>query len=151
MNGDVLRTRRAELTARHEKLLAEHERLTAQIELLDELLAVPVPAEVAPAKESPAPKAAPRPEPATGGGEGKPSGEKPSANPHKPLPFADVGRILLSLPKATQSQLADLLQCHPQKVRATLEHHNLFFRRVEPTNVRSPWELTDEGRRELAG
>lgn len=152
-----------------EHLLTLRAKLSAKLELIDELLGAPAaglltavptppsaPAPATPPPSAPAthaevpafPKAPPRPRadppdpPAVSGG------SKPTTTGYKLLPFGDVGRLLESGPKS-QKDLADALECHPMRVRATLEHHTLLFEKVDHANRLSKWRLTEEGLDEL--
>ena len=142
----------------HAQLTAKRHRLQAQIELIDEVLSQSQSAETAhtttvaavataavsasaPPTQKPVAEAPPRP---------KAPSPKPAGGNHRVLTFQEVAQHLADGPKGI-GYLRDKLRSDPKTIKKCLEKHNLLFRKAYPLDRLSPWELTDEGRKELAG
>jgi hypothetical protein len=137
--ADVLRRKRA--------------KLVGQLEFIDELLA-----EMAEGSDPPAGAVSPRvATPATA--PARPAAPKadPSAPASERRPRAvgkigppDVARHLAGGPRPL-GELAAVLDVTGPTVKAVLEANPGWFRKAQPDNRLSPWELTEAGRRESGG
>lgn len=136
-----------------EQLQAMRIEYRAKLELLDTILgshavnyalsqtAPPLSLSPAAAAAALAAEAPPRP---------KAESPKPTGGAHRVLTFQEVGQHLADGPKGI-GYLRDALRSDPKTIKKCMEHHNLLFRRSNPDDRLSPWELTEEGRKELAG
>jgi hypothetical protein len=75
---------------------------------------------------------------------------RPTGGNHRVLHFAEVAKHMADGPKGI-GYLRDVLRSDPKTIKKCLEKHNLLFRKAFPLDRLSPWELTEEGRKELAG
>jgi hypothetical protein len=129
MTADVLRRKRADLLAR--------------IAFIDELLA-----EMGLAEDSPPEPAKP---PAVKDGRASaPKVARPATlpGPGKKLAPGDVAVLLADGPMVLGA-LAAATDVSSPTVRKLLEAHPQWFRKTDPDNRLSPWELTETGRLEL--